>query len=47
MPETKRKLQPELDTPRQQLIPVYDAATEARKAELDQAAKKYMADKDF
>ena len=44
-PDTKLKLQPELETPRQQPIPVYDAATEARKAELDEAAKKYMADK--
>ena len=39
-PDTKRKLQPDLETPKQQPIPVYDAATEARKAELDKAAKK-------
>ena len=31
----------------QQPIPLYDASKEARKAELDQAAKKYMADKEF
>ena len=46
-PDTKRKLQPELETPEQQPIPVYDAATEARKAELDKAAKKWMADKEY
>ena len=38
-PDIKRKLQPELETPKQQPIPVYDAATEARKAELYKAAK--------
>ena len=46
-PDTKRKLQPELETPKQQPIPVYDAATEARKLELDQAANQYMADNEF
>ena len=40
-------IQPELETPLQKPIPVYDAATEARKAELDKAARKRMAEKDF
>ena len=46
-PDTKRKLQPELETPRQQPIPVYDAAEEARKRKLDQDAKDRMALKEF
>ena len=46
-PDTKRKLQPELETPRQQPIPVYDASEEARKKELNQAAIDRMALKEF
>ena len=46
-PDTKRKLRPELEKPKQQPIPVYDAATEARKAEFDKAARKWMADKEY
>ena len=45
-PDTKRKLQPELETLKKNPIPVYDAATVARNAELDKAAKKWMADKE-
>ena len=46
-PDTKRKLQPELETPRQQHIPVYDAAEEARKKLLNKDAIDRMALKDF
>ena len=46
-PDTKRKLQPELETPRQQPIPVYDAAEEARQKKLNQDAIDRMALKEF